>query len=98
MFPAVLKFGYRFFITEELSVSATAGGGSVYMSTAYTNASFQKTTKSTFEPVFNGTLYLDYSLTENLSVSAGGGYYSIYEESSMKNFGEAFLSISYRIF
>lgn len=98
MFPFTLSAGYRFYFTDQFSISATAGAGGVYMSTTYEDAAFQTVTDSAFEPLFTGNLSFDYLITDNLSLSAGGGYYSIYEESGMKSFAEVQISLSYRIF
>ncbi|PKL16418.1 MAG: hypothetical protein CVV49_16370 [Spirochaetae bacterium HGW-Spirochaetae-5] len=98
MFPSLFSLGYRFYIKEYLSISGTAGAGAVYMSTEYTNAAFVRTTSSAFESIYAGNLTIDYSITDNLTFSLGGGYYSIYEKSGMKSFAEAHMSINYRIF
>jgi len=98
MIPSVLSLGYKYYIKDDLSISALLGAGAVYMNTSFTNAAFETVTKSTVESMYTLRILLNYDLTESFYISGGGSYYSIYEESGMKSFAAVQISIGYRIF
>jgi hypothetical protein len=98
MIPLQLSVGYHFIATSMLSITPSIGAGYVFMSTSYTDAAFQKKSKTGYEPLFTASLSAEYLLTPRLYIFAGGDYNAIYETSGLKSFASAHIGAGYQLF
>lgn len=98
MMPVQASIGYRFYFTRSLSTLLSVNGGGVFMSTDYTDAAMQTATKSAFEPLFSGSILVEYSLNESFYLFAGGEFSVIYESSGLQKFAGASTGAGYRFY
>lgn len=98
MVPALASFGYRFWFTGSISALASINAGGIYMLTEYTDAAMQTTTSGAFEPLFSGSLVIEYILSESIYLFAGGEYSVIYEKEEMQQFAGVTLGAGYRFY
>jgi hypothetical protein len=98
MIPIQGSLGYRFFASDQLSFTPSLGAGIAYMSTSYTDAAFQNTTKTGIEPIISLSLSVEYTLSSRLYIFGGGDYSAIYEKSGSKNFAGVHLGAGIKLF
>lgn len=98
MLPVLASFGYRYYFTGRISALASVNAGGIYMLTEYTDAAMQQTTKDAFEPMFSGSVLVEYMLTDSIYLFAGGEYSVIYETSELQQFAGVTLGAGYRFY